>query len=156
MSGNDALAVQFDAQSKQYKLVTKQSFAKDAVIQTFTAKETLATATRYSVQVSEQKHIHLAPEFLNYTNHSCQPNCFFNTDIGQIIALRNIALGEELSFFYPATEWQMTEAFVCTCQSEQCLGVIQGAYSLSPELLKQYRINSHIAQKLQNEVSQTA
>ena len=30
-----------------------------------------------SVQINESQHIMLAPEFLQYINHSCDPNVFF-------------------------------------------------------------------------------
>ena len=40
--------------------------------------------------------------------------------------LRPIAVGEELTFFYPATEWHMEAPFPCACGAAQCLLEIRG------------------------------
>ena len=64
-----------------------------------------------------------------------------------VIALRNIEIGEEFTFFYPSTEWSMDRGFVCICQSENCLGYIQG-YAHLPLVLKKYKLSDYIRQKL--------
>ncbi|CAG1020619.1 hypothetical protein DOJK_00472 [Patescibacteria group bacterium] len=145
---SDHLALFFDAISNQYSLRTLKSFKTNEIVQTFMAKEYLTEPTYLSVQVSDTQHIHLKPEFLQYTNHSCEPNIFFDTEHGEIIALRDIAIGEEIRFFYPATEWKMAEAFRCFCHTESCLGTIQGANYLSPDSIKKYRFTKHIKEKL--------
>lgn len=100
--------------------------------------------TRYTVQINKNQHLELQPEHLRYTNHSCEPNVFFDTTNRQLISLRSINAGEELSFFYPSTEWDMTEAFDCSCGKTQCLGRIQGANYLAFHQLRKYRLTSHI------------
>ena len=65
-----------------------------------------------------------------------------------ITALRKIKKGEELTFFYPSTEWSMDRGFDCLCQSENCLGKIQGAAHLPIEVLKKYKLSQYIQQKL--------
>lgn len=97
-----------------------------------------------TVQVGELEHIRLVPSHLELINHSCEPNVFFNVETRQIQALKNIAVGEELTFFYPSTEWQMTQPFRCHCGSETCLEVIQGAAFLSEDILLRYNVNPHI------------
>lgn len=53
------------------------------------------------LQVGETEHIMLSPEWLQYVNHSCTPNVFFDTSTLKLIALKDIKAGEELCFFYP-------------------------------------------------------
>ncbi|MEB3341789.1 SET domain-containing protein-lysine N-methyltransferase [Okeania sp.] len=100
------------------------------------------------MQISDREHIMLAPEYLQYINHSCNPNVFFDTTNMVVTALRNIEIGEELTFFYPSIEWSMDRGFSCLCHSENCLGNIQGAAHLPPDVLKKYKFSDYIKQKL--------
>lgn len=103
-----------------------------------------------SVQRHDTRHILLSPEFLQYINHSCDPNVFFDTTNMVITCLRKIDIGEAMTFFYPSTEWSMEQRFDCLCGSEKCVGKIQGAAYLSPDVLKKYRLNEHITTKILN------
>src|SRR5664279_5384694 len=60
------------------------------VFSTFEAAETLPFPNKYTVQVAEEVHIILHPEFLQYINHSCDPNVFFDTEKMQLSCLKNI------------------------------------------------------------------
>lgn len=108
----------------------------------------LPTPTRYTVQIEEKQHLKLKPEYLQYINHSCQPNVFFDLKKMEIISLRQIEKGEEITFFYPSTEWKMTEPFKCRCGSENCLNNIEGAVALSKDILTKYRLNRYIIEKI--------
>ncbi|MGB3637111.1 MAG: SET domain-containing protein-lysine N-methyltransferase [Rivularia sp. (in: cyanobacteria)] len=101
-----------------------------------------------SVQIDEAKHIMLKPEYLQYINHSCDPNVFFDTKNMQIVCLKPIEVGEAMTFFYPSTEWSMTQQFDCLCGSAKCLKKIQGAAYLSPDIYKIYNLNEHITNKI--------
>ena len=68
----------------------------------------------------------------------------------ELKTLRAIKVGEELNFFYPSTEWKMTEAFDCLCGSSECLGQIQGAAYLTYDNLTKYRLSKYILDKFQN------
>ncbi len=61
-----------------------------------------------------------------------------------VVALRDIAQGEALAFFYPSTEWEMAQAFDCWCGSLNCLKTISGAGQISADVLKRYRLSPHI------------
>jgi len=61
-----------------------------------------------------------------------------------LIALRNIEIGEEFTFFYPSTEWSMNRGFDCICQSENCLRYIQGAAHLPLNVLTKYKLSDYI------------
>lgn len=108
----------------------------------------LPTPTRYTVQIEEKQHMKLKPEYLQYTNHSCDPNVFFDLRKMVIISLRKIEKGEEITFFYPSTEWKMTEPFECCCGSKDCLRRIEGAVGLSKDILTKYRLNRYIIEKI--------
>lgn len=54
-----------------------------------------------------------------YINHSCAPNVAMDVDRMVVRALEDIAIGEELSFFYPSTEWEMEQPFECWCNSDK-------------------------------------
>lgn len=129
-------------------LVSIKSFSPEATICTFSAKEIHPLPSRYTVQVNETQHIILLPEFLQYINHSCNPNTFFNTTTMELIALRAIAPGDEFTFFYPSTEWFMAETFACNCGDPGCVGIIKGAKELSTGILNRYRLTDFIQRKL--------
>ncbi len=115
----------------------------------FGPEKILDSPTYLTVQIDEDKHITLQPEFLQYINHSCNPNVFFDTANMELIALKEIQPGDELVFFYPSTEWEMDQPFDCFCGTRQCLHRIQGAAHLSEEDVNKYRLTNFIQQKLQ-------
>ena len=49
---------------------------------------------------------------------------------------RGLKVGEEMTFFYPSTEWDMDQGFDCFCGSEVCLGYIGGAKHMKPSQLE--------------------
>jgi hypothetical protein len=120
------------------------------VICSFSARETYTTPSYLTLQTGLHTHIALAPECLQYTNHSCDPNVFFDTDKMELIALRSIQPDDEMVFFYPSTEWHMASPFSCNCGSAQCLGTIAGASVLRQDQLNAYRLTSFILLQIQN------
>ena len=121
-----------------------QQFKKDAIVCEFSTGVTSSIPTYLTVQIGIEKHITLSPEFLQYCNHSCNPNVFFDTTNYELIALKNIEIGEELTFFYPSSEWDMTQSFACTCNNKNCLHNIKGAKYLAKEILPNYRFTDFI------------
>lgn len=120
-----------------------------AVLHSFSARAYLATPSYLSLQVGIDQHILLAPEFLQYINHSCEPNVHFDMDLGQVIGLRDIEATEEITFFYPSTEWTMAQPFQCLCGSAGCLGTIRGAAHLNRTVLNRYHLARHIHAQLE-------
>jgi len=58
-------------------------------------------------------------------NHSCEPNCYIKGDF-DIVTLRHIAAGEELTWDYSTTEncdW-VVPGKTCLCRSNRCRGTI--------------------------------
>ena len=140
--------IRIDPITSNRALFSKKKFVKGEVIITFLAKSVQSTPTYLTVQISDDVHIELLPECLECTNHSCDPNCFFDTTNMQFVTLEAIAEGEEFTFFYPSAEWDMDQPFQCRCESNDCLGLIQGAKYLSPKSIRKYRFTDFIKQKL--------
>jgi len=112
---------------------------------------TPATCAYSSVQASRDLHIELNSDLV-YTNHSCRPNLIFDMQKWEVRvnpALKaGLKAGDELTFFYPSTEWHMSQPFDCRCQEKQCLGRITGAKDMPNEVLSQYWLNPHIEELL--------
>ena len=129
-------------------------FDAGEVISDFSGSIVLDTPNYLTVQIGEDRHILLQPEFLQYINHSCNPNVFFDTASMQLIALKGIQPGDELLFFYPSTEWDMAQPFDCFCGTSQCLHRIQGAAHLSDNEVMRYRLTQFIRQKIENRTAE--
>jgi SET domain len=132
----------------QNALFALRPFEAGEVIADFSAGTISGEPTYLTVQVGIDKHITLQPEFLQYINHSCDPNVFFNTATMQLVALKELRADDELVFFYPSTEWKMTQSFGCYCGSPKCIGVIKGAAYLSADLQSQYQFTDFIQSQL--------
>ncbi|KAI9105469.1 hypothetical protein DFS34DRAFT_599497 [Phlyctochytrium arcticum] len=106
-----------------------------------------------SVQISADTHIELNSELV-YMNHSCDPSVYIDVTKRQVIAAKDLQPEDELTFFYPSTEWDMSQAFDCWCGAQKCIKRVQGARHLSEDVLSHQFINSHI-QKLLSEQTST-
>lgn len=111
------------------------------------SKAILEQPNYLTVQIGDQEHILLDPEFLQYINHSCEPNVFFDTSQMLVTCLRKIYVGEAMTFFYPSTEWSMAQEFDCLCSTEKCIGKIQGAAYLSLNVLQNHSLTKYIKQQ---------
>ncbi|NES19516.1 MAG: SET domain-containing protein [Symploca sp. SIO3E6] len=134
--------------TRNKSLHTTVDFFPGEVLSSFGAREILTKPNYLSVQTAEHQHILLDPEFLQYINHSCDPNLYFDTTNMIVTVLRKIEIGEELTFFYPSTEWSMDRGFDCNCGSYNCLKIIQGAAEIPLDILLKYELSAHIQQKL--------
>jgi hypothetical protein len=118
------------------------------IFASFEAANILAAPNKYTLQVNENTHIILSPDVLQFVNHSCNPNVFFDTTTFELSALRDIVKGDEFTFFYPSTEWNMESPFNCSCGENNCLHTIKGASVLSAETISRYRFTDFISKKL--------
>ena len=57
---------------------------------------------QFTVQVGVHQHVEVKE--LASMNHSCDPSTILETKRMLVIATRNLAPGDELTFFYPSTE----------------------------------------------------
>ncbi|KAL6053339.1 Histone-lysine n-methyltransferase setd1a [Balamuthia mandrillaris] len=86
-----------------------------------------------SIQVTYDSHL-----FLNgiayFVNHCCDPNVYPDLTQKWFVAVRDIAVGEQLGFNYLSTEWDMARPFECCCGTNKCYGRIAGFKYLTPEV----------------------
>ena len=143
LAADYALAVVHDADLKGSRVITTLAVSAGDLIAQISGHRVVRAPNRFTEQVAINRHIDGLRE-LTHLNHSCAPNVFLNTTELTMTALRDIPAGEELSFFYPSTEWQMAAPFKCLCSSPQCIGVVAGAKVLPDEELSRYDINAHI------------
>lgn len=129
---------------EQQGLWSLTSFAPGDEVTAFRAAATHPRPARLTLQASEDEHIELEPGELAFLNHSCDPSVFVDTARRVLVALRPIAPGDELTFFYPSTEWEMAEPFACLCGAPSCLGTMAGARQLPAKQLARFRLNPHI------------
>jgi hypothetical protein len=76
----------------------------------------------------------------DFANHSCDPNLWL-IDSVTLVARRNIAPGEELTFdyatFYEIDDWVVAED--CQCGADDCRGLVMGSDWRIPELQERYK-----------------
>ncbi|KAJ5645887.1 hypothetical protein N7490_002259 [Penicillium lividum] len=103
-----------------------------------------------SVQTGPDTHIELNSDLV-YCNHSCAPSLVFDMSRMEVRVVddRPLKAGDELTFFYPSTEWDMDQPFQCTCGAASCRGMITGAKAMPVDVLGQYWMNPHILALLQ-------
>jgi len=151
---SENIALYLDAESGQKHLRSTRLHTAGSVLHKFSIREVVQTPTYLSVQIDHHRHILLEPEFLQFLNHSCDPNIYVDVTSQEFVCLRDIDVNEEITFFYPSTEWAMEQIFHCGCRSENCLGEIKGAMHLDRNLLSRYRFTPHIMEKLREHVSE--
>ncbi len=66
-------------------------------------------------------------------NHSCDPNTGFTTGTTDLYALREIAIGEEITWDYSTSMSWPDWTLDCLCGSANCRGIVRGWYDLSAD-----------------------
>ncbi len=133
-------------ENKFRSLITKQAYLKGELICEIPTEKVVNKANRFTVQIGRTKHTNVGK--LAALNHSCDPNVILDTEHLLMYACRDIAKGEELSFFYPSTEWEMDAPFICLCGSSNCIHVVAGARFLPLSTLEHHYLNPHIREMM--------
>ncbi len=129
------------------RLITTGPFRAGQAIAHFPDARRLPRPTYRSIQIGPCTHVEDLGD-LRFLNHSCQPNCVVDTEAMRLVAGRDVAAGEELTYFYPSTEWDMDRPFRCLCGAPACLGIVSGARGLSREALDRHTPAPHIRRLL--------
>ena len=129
------------------RLITDQRLQRGEVIYHISGHRVTEAATYQTIQVGREQHIEELG-VIAYLNHSCQPNTLIDVARLDVIAVRDIAAGEELNFFYPSTEWEMDRPFSCLCGAPQCVRLVAGARYLSIDTLSRYFVYPHIREMI--------
>ncbi|TVY13387.1 hypothetical protein LARI1_G008072 [Lachnellula arida] len=111
---------------------------------------TLADSATYAtVQIGRETHMNLNSDLV-YINHSCVPSVIFDTTSLSILAgPHGLQPNQELTFFYPSTEWDMAQGFSCFCGADTCRGYIGGAKQMGRGALEGVWLNAHIRELLE-------
>ena len=144
MVSMDTLTIK--TENKFRSLITKQAYTQGEIICEIPTEKVIDNANRYTVQIGRDRHTEVGK--LSALNHSCDPNVILDTDNLQMIARRDIEQGEELSFFYPSTEWEMDAPFICLCGASNCIHVVAGARFLPLSTLENHYLNKHIREMM--------
>ncbi len=81
---------------------------------------------RHTIQLEARKHQAGTGEIDDFLNHSCDPNSALDFERLELVAIKPIAPGEELTFNYLTSEWDMAAPFACMCGAAGCHGLIRG------------------------------
>ena len=76
----------------------------------------------------------------DFTNHSCEPNCGLKVraDGFSMIALRDIAANEELTYDYSTHQEHAAEDMSCRCGAKTCRGMVRSFSTLPGQLRRRY------------------
>lgn len=93
-----------------------------------------------SIQIEDDLYLMSGdePEPGDMVNHSCDPNCGLAGQI-VVVALRDIDIGEELTFDYAMCDGYPEVLFRCECGSAGCRGEVTGDDWRKPALRLRYR-----------------
>lgn len=122
-------------------------------IQTHTS---VPAATWSSFQTSKSTHAEFNSALV-YMNHSCKPTVeievhepdvhgnYPNGTAGEVrvVSGRDLQVGDDMTWFYPCTEWESPRPFACLCGaadgsengSKTCIGTQKGSKFLGQEVL---------------------
>jgi SET domain-containing protein len=82
--------------------------------------ELLKMPTRTSVQIGD--NLHIEDEIAGFINHSCMPNAKIDKYTHSFVALRDIAIDEEIVFDNNINEDSIASPFVCECCNREIAG----------------------------------
>ena len=115
--------------------------------------------TRETLQIDTLRHL-AVPKGLGvervldeyawrFLNHSCDANGIVRHR--ELVARRPIEAGDQITFNYNTSEWDMTEVFPCRCDAPDCTGeTVRGFRYLSAEEKEALRphLSGHLLRRL--------
>lgn len=126
----------FDGLGK--RLVAIQKIRKNEILLKLTGR-ILTQPTRETIQIDNRKH--LKNQFVDYLNHSCNPNSHVDTERLIIVADRNIKPFDDITINYLCTEHELVNPFRCNCKSSNCFNEIKGYKFLDQKGAKNHLLN---------------
>jgi uncharacterized protein len=98
------------------------------------------TPETYALQIGPDRYIGASGSFDDYINHSCDPNAghHIDGDTTDLVAIRDIAAGEQITFDYSTTLDEDDFTFACRCGAANCRGVMRDGKHLPDEVWERY------------------
>jgi len=88
--------------------------------------QAVAQRSKYTIQQSGRQHLSPCGALWAWVNHACIPNCTIDYETWELVSRSPIRVGEEISFNYNSTEWEISSPFHCDCGSPRCGQSIRG------------------------------
>lgn len=137
----------------QFQLVAVRRIARDEVILHLEGIVVLRP-TRHTIQVGRDQHLEaIDPDRLEaaldehawrFLNHSCAPNA--RVEGRMLVAMGPIEAGDQVTFDYTTTEYELACPFACGCGAVECIGMVRGYRHLTEE--QQRRRQAYVAPHL--------
>lgn len=98
------------------------------------------TPETYALQIGPDRYIGASGALDDYVNHSCDPNAGHHVrgDTTDLVALRDIAEGEQITFDYSTTLDEDDFTFDCRCSAKNCRGVMRDGKHLPDDVWDRY------------------
>ncbi|MEG3176054.1 SET domain-containing protein [Sphingomonas sp. RB3P16] len=130
-------------------------FAEGDAIVRFTGRRFRADRVPSLMRGSSDRFVQVTPEHFmgpsgqidDLINHSCAPNAGLRFAAGSVtlVAVRDIAPGEEISWDYSTTLAESNWHMICQCRAPECRRVIGNFSTLSPERQEWFRSRNLVA-----------
>jgi D-alanine-D-alanine ligase-like ATP-grasp enzyme len=123
----------FSGEERSQRIATKRH------VETHWSETDKVTFAQYAYPISEEVFILWSEDPHDWApqNHSCDANTGY--DGLDVVALRDIAAGEELTLDYATFCNQSAESFQCRCGAANCRGIVRGTPGNSVELREKER-----------------
>lgn len=98
------------------------------------------TPQTYALQIGPDLYLGASGGFDDYFNHCCEPNAglrIFGTTV-ELVAIRDIAPGEEIRFDYSTTLDEEDFEFDCLCGAAGCRGRVRDGKHLPEDVWRRY------------------
>lgn len=97
----------------------------------------------FNLQIGQDQYLYLDEPY-RLINHSCDPSCGVTPGL-DLVALRDIRKGEELTYDYSTTMLENSWTMQCSCGSPRCRKEVRDFTTL-PKHLQHYYLGRHVVQ----------
>ena len=116
-------------------LFTKKEYSNEEIV-LYLEGNYLPYPTKTSIQIEHDKHIESWEG--GHINHHCYPNTEIKIHkvigptklVALVVAKRDIEIGEEITFDYETTEFELAEPFACNCHGRWIRGKNYDTYAI--------------------------
>jgi hypothetical protein len=131
-SDNSSDSVVVATLENEHGLRAARSFRTDEIVVGLNGRITNMRG-RLTIETGVDRHLDPEGHVWGFSNHACNPNAWVDLATLSMRALRTIRAGEEITWNYLTTEWELAHPFQCLCHAPGCLGAIRGLRFLPPE-----------------------
>ena len=153
MSKNTDSPLQIRTHDKYRSLATRRAFKSGDIICPIPTAALYDKPNQFTVQIGMDQHVEVKE--LSSMNHACDPSVILDTTRLLVFAAKDLQAEDELTFFYPSTEWEMSSPFICLCGAPNCIHVVAGARFLPLSTLEGHFLNYHVRQLMFELLNQT-